>query len=434
MPIVNVMIPEAEIEFYSWDDTRSQWSRAGRSLRISTESVTLGSHPRSDIHLHNLSEDILIELKSHDGAWYLLNPMKSARIKVNGIPCGLETRLHHEDELRIENQQLLFKLLHLPKLNAPEFVTQPESDAELWNFLTEEADFDEILINGHDSIFVDFKGNLFKSPYQFSSNDFLTHQIVQNTQTTEGWASWRLDRKLRFQAALPPVSQVPHIAIRKFRRKNWRLENYLEQATASPEQIEFLREAVLSRQNIIISGGTSTGKTLFLRSLLQEIRPHERILVIEEEAEIDWPHSHLIALEAGRGGLRSAVIESLRMRPDRIVVGEVRGPEALEMLQAMNTGHSGSMTSLHANSSREALGRLESLCMMANGSLSVMAVRRMIAQSVQILVHLERLESGVRKISQINRVHGIQGDVISLSDPLEVGAQGLKQKIQNRAE
>ncbi len=251
-----------------------------------------------------------------------------------------------------------------------------------------------------------------------------------HTQKTSHWVSWRLDRTLRIHAALPPIVEFPHLSIRKAKQNVLSLDELEDTEFGKTVEIEFLRRALRERQNIVISGGTSTGKTVLLRSLVEKIDPSDRLLIVEEEAETDWPHPHAVAIESGRGNLRSTVIECLRMRPTRLIISEVRGPEAFEMLQAMNTGHSGSMTTLHANSAREALSRLEGLVLSSGLQLNVSAVRRMLAQTINIIVQLGRNSHGRRFIENIVRVAGIQQDTILLSDPVGLEAVGIKQKIR----
>ena len=310
-----------------------------------------------------------------------------------------------------------------------DFSHHPSSDEALWKYFLEEGEFDEILINGADVIYVDYQGQLLQTPWRFSSDEFLNDKIHRSSKVTGGWGSWRLNRLLRFQAAVPPLVERPHISIRKAKKFALNFDELIKRKFGSFDQMEFIRHALSEKQNILISGGTSTGKTVLLRSLIEMMDPEERILLLEEEAEIDWPHPHLVSIECGRGNLSPAIIESLRMRPNRLIVSEVRGHEAFEMLQSMNTGHSGSLSTIHANSPRDAITRLETLILSNGTQLTVSAARRMIAQAINIIIHLNRNSDGERFIDGISRLSGIQNDTLLFSDPLSTEGRGLKQRI-----
>lgn len=399
-----------------------------RSISIDAESVTIGSEPTADIEVRGHGKPFLIEVKNEGSEWWLMNPLRNPHLRVNGKRVGFEHSLKSGDEIQIDGHLIAFEAETKISEILPSFIEQPESDDALWRYFLEESEFDEIMINGAGSIFVDWRGVLIQAPWQFSSNDFLMNKVRANGKSEGPWASWQVHRSLRFHAVLPPLCQVPHITIRKAKKNRFNLDDLLQLSFGSPDQIGFLRGAVKARQNILISGGTSTGKTVLLRGLIQEVAPQQRIVLLEEESEIDWPHSHLISVECGRGNLRRAVVEALRMRPDRLIVSEVRGAEAFEMLQAMNTGHSGSMTTLHANSPREAITRLEGLLLGSGSSLNVAAARRMIAQAVNLVVQLDREADGHRFIQSISRISGIQGETILYSDPLQTEGRGITQK------
>jgi len=208
--------------------------------------------------------------------------------------------------------------------------------------------------------------------------------------------------------------------------------------TVSPQAVELLKACVMSRLSVLISGGTGTGKTTFLNVLSGYIPNSERILTIENAAELQLRQEHVVTLESrppnieGRGeiNIRDLVINSLRMRPDRIIVGECRGPEAFDMLQAMNTGHEGSMTTVHANSAREAMSRLENMILMAGMELPHRAIREQIASALDVVVHLERMRDGSRKVVAITEVQGMEGDVITMSDVFKFELAGYE---NNRA-
>lgn len=399
-----------------------------RVVAVTAESVTIGTQEACDIQVRLFSHPFVIEIKSDSSGWWIVNPLRIQHLKVGATKVSLEHKLSHNDHIQIDGHTIIFESAQKIERNQPNFRFQPDSDEALWRYLIDENEFDEILINGSKNIFVDWQGILLLSPWSFSNDQFIVDKIFQSTRVEGSWASWRISRRLRFQAALPPLVERPHIAIRKQKKFSLDLEQLERNKLGTPDQIAYLRKALEERKNIVVSGGTSTGKTVLLRALVKEMDPHDRILLLEEEAEIDWPHPHIVSLECGRGNLRQAVIESLRMRPTRLIVSEVRGAEAFEMLQAMNTGHSGSMTTIHANSTREAITRLESLVLSSGIALNIAAVRRMIAQAVEVIVQLNRDSNGERHIESISKIGGIQNETILFGDPLQIEPRGLKQK------
>jgi pilus assembly protein CpaF len=235
----------------------------------------------------------------------------------------------------------------------------------------------------------------------------------------------RLPDGSRVNIIIPPLSLVgPCISIRKFAKAVFGREDVIRLGTVTPDMIDFLRACVQARLNIVVSGGTSTGKTTLLNVLSGFLPDSERIVTIEDAAELQLNQRHVVRLEArppnveGRGQItiRQLVINSLRMRPDRIVVGEVRGGEALDMLQAMNTGHDGSLTTAHSNTPRDTLARVETMTLMAGMELPLRAVREQIAAAFDVIVHLDRLVDGGRKVVRISEVQGMEGDVIVMQD------------------
>jgi len=235
----------------------------------------------------------------------------------------------------------------------------------------------------------------------------------------------RLPDGSRVNAVIPPISLIgPTLTIRIFAKIPLTIENLIQFGTITPEAVEFLKACVIAKVNILISGGTASGKTTTLNILSGFIPDGERIVTIENAAELQLRQEHVITLEGrpanieGKGlvTIRDLVVNSLRMRPDRIVVGEVRSGEALDMLQAMNTGHDGSMTTLHANSPRDMLSRLETMVLMAGMELPHRAIREQIASAVDLVVHEERMRDGSRKITSISEVQGMEGDVITMSE------------------
>ncbi len=235
----------------------------------------------------------------------------------------------------------------------------------------------------------------------------------------------RLADGSRVNAVIPPLAiDGPALTIRKFAKHRLTADDLMAFGTLTPEATEFLQACVAGRMNIIISGGTGTGKTTLLNVMSSLIPEEERIVTIEDAAELQLDQQHLIRLESrpenleGRGGvtIRDLVRNALRMRPDRIIVGEVRGAETLDMLQAMNTGHDGSLSTVHANSPRDALFRLETMTLMAGMDLPLRAIRDQISSALDVVVHLSRLRDGSRRVTQISEVAGAEGEVVSLSD------------------
>lgn len=282
----------------------------------------------------------------------------------------------------------------------------------------------EIMVNGPDNIFLERNGKIVQSPSTFTSNEQVTNviqRIVADIGRRIDESSPLVDARLqdgsRVNAVIPPISlQGPMITIRKFSKKMYVIEDIIRFGTLTPVMGDFLRHAVESRQNIIISGGTGSGKTTLLNVISSFIPISERVVTIEDSAELRLPQKNLCSLEArppnieGKGEvtIRDLVRNALRMRPDRIVVGECRGGETIDMLQAMNTGHDGSLTTLHANTPSDALMRLETMVMMSKLDLPVSVVRRQIASGVNFVVQQARLSDGSRRVMSIVEV----GDIV----------------------
>jgi pilus assembly protein CpaF len=244
----------------------------------------------------------------------------------------------------------------------------------------------------------------------------------------------RLADGSRVNVIIPPLAiDGPHISIRRFGHIPISEDDLLRNQTLTQPMLELLRGAVKARLNVIISGGTGAGKTTLLNVLSGYISDKERIVTIEDSAELQMKQRHCVRLETrpsnieGRGAVmqRQLVINSLRMRPDRIVVGEVRGEEALDMLQAMNTGHDGSLTTVHANTPRDALARVETMAMMANLNLPEKAVRRQIASAVQLVVQISRFNDGTRRVTHLSEITGMEEDVVSMQDVFVFEKQGI---------
>ncbi len=291
--------------------------------------------------------------------------------------------------------------------------------------LMAEPDVSEIMVNAVDDVWVERAGRLERREVSFTGDDAvraIIDRIVAPVGRRVDESSPMVDARLpdgsRVNAVLPPLAiRGPAITIRRFNRRVLGPDDLIALGSASPEMVEFLRICVQTRRNVLISGGTGSGKTTLLNVLSNLVPAGERIVTIEDAAELRLRHSHLVALEArpanaeGRGGvaIRDLVRNALRMRPDRIIVGECRGGEALDMLQAMNTGHDGSLTTLHANSARDVVSRLETLVLMAGVDIPVTAIREQIASAVDVVVHQARLADGTRRITDIVEITGMEG-------------------------
>lgn len=290
----------------------------------------------------------------------------------------------------------------------------------------------EIMVNGPKQVWVERNGKLEKTSIQFDDDehvmriiDRIVSPLGRRIDESSPMVDARLPDGSRINAVIPPISLVgPCLTIRKFSRDPLTVDDLIRFGTMTPEIAQFLKACVEARLNIVVSGGTGSGKTTLLNVLSSFIPGDERIVTIENAAELQLRQEHVVTLESrppnieGKGEvtIRDLVINALRMRPDRIVVGECRGGEALDMLQAMNTGHDGSMTTIHSNSPRDTLHRLETMVLMAGMDLPVRAVREQIASALDLIIHMARLKDGSRKIVAITEVQGMEGDVIVLQD------------------
>jgi pilus assembly protein CpaF len=298
--------------------------------------------------------------------------------------------------------------------------------------LLEDDTITEIMVNGAKNIYVERRGKITRAPVTFESNEHIMRVIDRivaplgrRIDESSPYVDARLPDGSRVNAVIPPISLVgPVITIRKFAKNPITVEQLIQFGSITPESVEFLRACVISRLNIIISGGTGSGKTTLLNVLSGFIPTDERILTIENAAELQLRQEHVVTLESrppnieGRGEvtIRDLVTNALRMRPDRIVVGEIRDEAALDMLQAMNTGHDGSLTTAHSNSPRDTLARIETMALMAGMDLPVRAIREQISAAVDLVVHQERMRDGTRKVVNVTEVTGMEGDIITMTD------------------
>src|SRR6186713_945118 len=315
--------------------------------------------------------------------------------------------------------------------------------------LLEDDTITEIMVNGPKNVYVERKGKIHRVPVTFENNDHVMRIIDRivaplgrRIDESSPYVDARLPDGSRVNAVIPPISLVgPVLTIRKFSRNPITVEQLIQFGSVTQEGIMFLKACVESRLNVVISGGTGSGKTTLLNILSGFIPSDERIVTIENAAELQLRQEHVVTLESrppnieGKGQIpiRELVRNSLRMRPDRIIVGEVRGGEALDMLQAMNTGHDGSMSTGHANSPRDMLARLETMVLMAGVDLPLRAIREQIASAVDLIVQQSRLKDGTRKIVNITEVQGMEGDVIVMQDVFVFEQTGVVEgKIQGR--
>jgi pilus assembly protein CpaF len=309
--------------------------------------------------------------------------------------------------------------------------------------LLDDEDVSEVMVNGPKKVFIEKKGKLTKSAVTFDDDDHvlrvidriilpLGRRVDADTPTVDA----RLPDGSRVNAVVRPVSiDGPSITIRKFRKDKLSIQQLIDYGSLTPHMAEFIRACVLAHLNIVISGGTGSGKTTLLNVLSSFIPEEERIITIEDAAELQLQQDHVLRMETkvanidGRGAvsIRDLVRNSLRMRPDRIVVGECRGGEALDMLQAMNTGHDGSLTTLHSNSPRDAISRMETMVLMSGMDLPLKVVRQQISSAVDLIVQQTRLKDGSRKVTAITEVVGMEGDIVVLTDIFKFEQTGLGQ-------
>ncbi len=352
-------------------------------------------------------------------------------------------------ELRSETEGLLREILDsMPELPAHldraalmrEVLNEAVGLGPLEDLLADDT-VTEIMVNRPDEVFVERQGRLSRLPMSFSSEravlgiiERIVLPLGRRIDESSPLVDARLKDGSRVNAVIAPLAlKGPTLTIRKFARRSLCDEDLVRAGSVSAPMMEFLRLCVQQRKNVVVSGGTGSGKTTFLNVLSAHIPPHERIITIEDAAELRLAQSNLVALEArpanaeGRGAvsIRDLLRNALRMRPDRIVVGECRGGEALDMLQAMNTGHEGSLTTLHANTPRDALARLETLVLMAGMDLPVAAIREQIASAVDIVVQQSRFACGARKLTAVTEVTGMESGKIQMQELFRFEVNGF---------
>jgi len=307
--------------------------------------------------------------------------------------------------------------------------------------LMNDASVSDIMVNGYDSVYVERAGQLVETDVRFKDQahvrmtiDRIVSNIGRRIDDSSPIVDARLPDGSRVCAVIPPLSLIgPVMSIRRFGKKLLTADDLVKNQTLTPGMLQFLEACVRARLNVVISGGSGSGKTTLLNNLSRFIPEEERIVTIEDVAELQVQQEHIVRLESrptnieGAGGIgqRDLVINALRMRPDRILIGECRGGEALDMMQAMNTGHDGSMTTCHANTARDAFSRLETMVMMASSAIPDRVIRQMLASAVQVVIQVLRLIDGSRKILSISEVTGVEEDFVELKDIFVFEREGV---------
>jgi pilus assembly protein CpaF len=315
-------------------------------------------------------------------------------------------------------------------------------------FLLKDSSISDILINGPKNIYVERRGKLEKSSVEFRDNKHLL-QIIDRIVSRVGrrvdevcpMVDARLPDGSRVNAIIPPLAlDGAAVSIRRFGSNPLKLEDLLNYKAFTPEMVMLLEGAIKARLNVIVSGGTGSGKTTLLNTLSSFIPHHERVVTIEDAAELQLQQDHVVRLETrppnieGKGAVTATdlVRNALRMRPERIIIGECRGPEALDMLQAMNTGHDGSLTTLHANTPRDALARLETMIMMSGFEMPIRAMRQQISSAVDLIIQASRLQGGPRRVTYITEVVGMEQDTVVLQDIYQYIQEGIDENGRAR--
>lgn len=368
------------------------------------------------------------------------NLLKLKAYLSNTLSRDLETNPTEPNRALEDTKQRLQLLYSKTGLNLPESlktqIFQGVLD-DLFGYgpiqnLLNEPEITEVMVNGAANVYVEQEGKIVKTSVKFDSDDHVLRVIERivlplglRIDRDHPTVDARLPDGSRVNAVIPPVAiDGPSITIRKFSHEKLTVEQLLAFNSLTPQMADFLKACVVSRLNILISGGTGSGKTTLLNVLSGFIPGSERIVTIEDAAELRLHQDHVVRMESrppnveglGNVSIRDLVRNALRMRPDRIVVGECRGGEALDMLQAMNTGHDGSLTTLHANTPRDALSRLETMTLMSGIELPVKVIREQIASAVDLIVQQSRVRDGSRKVTQVSEVVGMEGDTVVMTD------------------
>jgi pilus assembly protein CpaF len=383
-----------------------------------------------------------------------INSIDQAKLKaylINSVSREVEARPPSSRQRHEAIQQYLMQAYENTKLNLSESARNQifkEIINEMLGFgplqpLLDDPTVSEVMVNGPNMVFVERNGQLQQTDVRFENDDAILRIIDKiilplgrNIDTDNPTVDARLPDGSRVNAVIPPVAiDGPTITIRKFMKDKLTMDQLVKLGSITPNMAEMLRACVISRLNILVSGGTGSGKTTFLNILSSYIPSNERIVTIEDAAELKLQQPHVVRLETKTAnseglhavGIRELVRNSLRMRPDRIIVGECRGGEALDMLQAMNTGHDGSLTTLHANTPRDAASRLETMCLMSGMDLPIKVLREQIAAAIDLIVQQARLKDGTRKVTSITEISGMEGDTITMTEIFKFQQTGVQQ-------
>ena len=378
--------------------------------------------------------------KDSDDSQTRVDPFAKQKNMIHARVIDKLNRQGKSDVDRVEMLQLLEETIaedvfDIPRMERPKMAIELLNDILGYGPIQELIDnpsYSEIMVNGPNQVYVEYKGKLTLTDIKFRDDahlmniiDRIVSLVGRHVDEASPMCDARLKDGSRVNVIIPPISLVgPVLTIRKFGKDPVTAQQLLEWGSMTPKMLNFLEACVKGKLNIIVSGGTGSGKTTLLNVLSSYIPADERIVTIEDAAEVQLKQEHVVTLEArpanleGRGqvSIRDLVRNALRMRPDRIIVGECRGGETLDMLQAMNTGHDGSLTTAHANSPRDTVARVETMVMMSGMELPVRAIREQVASAIDMIVQQSRLRDGTRKITQITEVVGMEGDVISTQD------------------
>jgi pilus assembly protein CpaF len=418
--------------------------------------------------------DVMLHMTKPGVRPFVVEPQRSPKVASSGARHQLKSAVHHELIKRVDLEKLwgmqgnrdsqsqLISVIQQLIAEQGTPLSAPDRDRlgqevldELFGLgpiepLLQDPSVNDILVNTHNTVYVERRGVLEKTQVVFKDNGHLMHiidKIVSAVGRRVDESSPMVDARLpdgsRVNIIIPPLAiDGPIVSIRRFPASPLTSDDLIRFNAMTPEMMEVLRAAVKARLNIVVCGGTGAGKTTLLNVLSGFISERERIVTIEDSAELQIKQEHVVRLECrppnveGKGAIRQRelVINALRMRPDRIVLGEVRGEEAMDMLQAMNTGHDGSITTIHANTPRDAVARLETMCMMGNGALPEKAIRQQIASAVHLFIQAHRMSDGSRRITHITEITGTSGDVVSMQDIFLFEKQGLESnnKVRGR--
>ncbi|MBI2026923.1 MAG: CpaF family protein [Deltaproteobacteria bacterium] len=398
--------------------------------RFDKSSLSIGFHQCHDVYLPPVTDgatsQTVLKLGLIQNTWKLSTHGDFPTPRVNGKKIKESCAVDFNDEIEIFPYTIKMKLPYLTEISQDFGILEP---------FIQDPSVSEIMVNGADSIYIETHGKIQKTNCQFETESSLLnyiqrllHESGRRLDEASPFVDAKLGKNMRLHAIIPPLSLGgPILTIRKFLNSIRSFEELLKSKMLNFEMKDFLKEEVSNKRNILISGGTSSGKTTLLNILSSCIAADERIITLEDAAELALQQPHVVSLQVrksnienkGEISIRELLQNALRMRPDRIIVGECRGSETLDMLQAMNTGHQGSMTTLHANSPRDALKRLEMLMLMSGCHFPVKAMRQQIASAIDLLIHVEKDIHGIRRMTHISKVSGMEADVILLHPHFE---------------